>query len=300
MLPVVPLLLVGVLAGGAVGVAVGSRTCAARNGFAFADRGWSVLIEPEDGAWTWTATKQGHAPGEDSATTKLEALDASRAWITAQQLPSLPVPTPSEPTPPIVPRPPLPTPVGGGFPNFPIPPTKAVAKSGIKWDPKTNVVVLMDLQAFVAAAFGASDPWTDDPREVVRAAIAQAVPSLSMEKYGDTLKITTAAGNQLLIDEAAKLVDELQFQLNSEDLPPEAIPFAADILHEGIFDIEQQQSKSPFAFRGRLLVARVVAGGFISTIITPGSTVNGTTVVPTEADAIGLGIKTVSVKDGFA
>ncbi|MGH1343789.1 MAG: hypothetical protein ACRBN8_19690 [Nannocystales bacterium] len=295
--------------GGSLGFAFGSRSCAARNGLAFADRGWSVLVEPEDGAWSWQATKEGSTPGEGVASSKIEALDQARAWLATQQLAKLPrpKPTPEKTAPPPVgpvvepPRPPAPAPVGGGAPprTMPAPPPKLseLVGGGIRWTASNNSVLIEDLQEFIIAAYGASNPWKTAPVKIVLSAIQAALPQLDIGTYGPTLTVVTAQGNPMTVAEAAKPVDERQFQLNSPDVPKEAIPFAADLVHEGVFDIEQQQSKSPFAFRGRLLVARPVAGGYISTIVLDGTASNGDVVVPTVAEAIQLGIKTVIGED---
>ena len=40
------------------------------------------------------------------------------------------------------------------------------------------------------------------------------------------------------------------------------MPFAADIVAEGIFDVQQQLGAERFAYRGRLIFARPSGGGF--------------------------------------
>lgn len=305
----VPVAALGLALAGSVGFAIGTRTCAGRNGLTFPDRGWSVIVEPEDGAWSWRATKEGAAPGEGVSTSKIEAVDSARAWITANQvaLPGQPNKTP--PLPVLPPRVPVPTPLGGAFPRampvprpMPAPPSKdfVLASNGVRWTESTNSVLLEDLQKFVQAAYDASDPFSTPPEKIVVEAIAAALPDLDFATYGPSLTIVTAQGNLLSVGEAAKLVDELQFQLNSPDLPSDALPFASDLVHEGVFNIEQKQSESPFAFRGRILLARSVPGGFISTIIDEGMVHNGDLVVPSVPDAIQLGIKTIIEKDGVA
>jgi len=305
---IIPIALLTFAVGGSMGFAFGSRSCAARNGLTFADRGWSVLVEPEDGAWAWQATKEGSKPGEGTASSKIEALDQARGWIATQQLGKFPrpKPTPGKTAPAPVgpvepPRPPAPAPLGGAAPRtMPAPPPmpSQLVGGGIRWKASDNSILLENLQEFMIAAYGASDPWRTAPPKIVLEAIQAALPELDLAAYGPTLTIVTAQGNPLSVAEAAKPVDERQFQLNSPDVPKDALPFASDLVHEGVFDIEQQQSKSPFAFRGRLLVARAVPGGFVSMIVVGEKATKGDVVVPSEPEAIQLGIKTVIEEDG--
>lgn len=307
----------GSLAAAGLGFVFGSRRNAARGAFCFLFMGWSVYVEPEGDAWTWRATKDGAAPGEGTpTTTKIDAADAARAWIVSRQIkgavetitdtmdsagegrttptnPRPPVPTP--PTGPIV-QPPMPSPLGGAFP--PKSGSTTLTGGGLYWRKLENNIVLKDLQRFVYASFGASEPYTAAADEVVRAAIQAALPELDLATFGPTLTITLANGNPVSLDESAALVKDLQAQLLAST-NPDVPAFASDILHEGIFDTEQQQSVSPFAFRGRMIRALSVPGGFVAQIRQNGSDYTTGTVQLESADAIQDGIAQIREKDGI-
>ena len=330
MLPVVIPVLTSA-AGMAVGYAIGSR----RPVFSFQDRGWSVRIAPSGSAWSWTATRDGKR-GSGTGATKIEALDQARIWITKLQLeaaanaaagivtgivdavtdddggagnssssssgdsglPPLPVPTPLGPGP----IPVEPTPLGGslsGGRGLRAPPLKTLRGGGIFWRPATNTILLYDLAQFVMTAFTSkTDPYTSDPRKIVEQALQTALPALDLVAYGPTLKITTAAGDQLTLDETAMAVGMLQVELNSPGLGEEVPAFAADILHEAIFDTEQQQDVEPFAFRGRMLYARQSGGGYRGAIVQQGVVSYTDDVSPSVADALQDAIEAVRKQDG--
>jgi len=322
MLPVVVPILASAIAGG-LGYALGSR----RPVFTFVDRGWTVRISPYGERWRWTAKREGREPGTGIGETNVEALDGARLWITALQLkgavdgakqlvdavddatsedtapndlPTLPVPTP---------LPVEPAPLGGSLsgparsgaalavPGFAAAlPRKRVRGGGLEWRPATNEILLNDLQDFVAAAFGSgADPYSSDPLKVVVEALQAALPGVDIAGYNPILN--TAAGAQISLEEAADAVAALQEQLHSPGIGEEVPAFAADILHEGIFDVEQQQSVSPFAFRGRKLFARPVAGGYRAAIVHEGATTYTDEVVPTVPDAMQAGIEAVRKQD---
>ena len=329
MLPVVVPILASAIAGG-LGYALGSR----RPVFTFVDRGWTVRISPYGETWRWTAKREGREPGTGIGETNVEALDGARLWITALQLkgvvdgakqivdalddataddsesddsepndrPAFPIPTP-------LPVEPAPIPLGGSLssparsgaalavPGFAAAlPRKRVRGGGLEWRPATNEILLNDLQDFVAAAFrSGTDPYSSDPLKVVVEALQAALPGVDIAGYNPILN--TAAGAQISLEEAADAVAALQDQLHSPGLGEEVPAFAADILHEGIFDVEQQQSVSPFAFRGRKLFARSVGGGYRAAIVHDGATTYTDEVVPTVPDAMQAGIEAVRKQD---
>lgn len=305
----------GSLAAAGLGFVFGSRRNAARGAFCFLFMGWTVHVEPEGDAWTWRAAKDGATPGEGTpTTTKIDAADAARAWIVSRQIkgavevitdtmdsagegtaPTNPrPPAPMPPAGPIV-EPPMPSPLGGGFP--PKSGSTGLSGGGLYWRKLGNNILLQDLQRFVYASFGASEPYSASPGKVVRAAIQAALPELDMATFGDSMTITLANGNVVSWAESAALVEDLQTQLHTSG-NPDVPAFAADILHEGIFDTEQQQSQSPFAFRGRLIRALPAAGGFVAQI-RHGEIDYATDIVqPTVADAIQAGIAQIRDKDG--
>jgi hypothetical protein len=282
------------LFGGVAGTAIGSRTCAARNGVVFVDRGWTVTIEPVDRAWTWRAVQEGATTGEGVATSNIEAIDKARQWIGSRALPS---PRPHR-VPPLPPQP-----VGRGFPapkpGFSAPPKKQpdIEGVGILWKPSDQEVLLTNLVDFVAVAYGSFDPWGESPGGVVESALKAALPQ-DWTVLAPEITIVTASGEPRSVAEVEAGIAALQSQMHSPDMVAAARPFAADILSEAIFDTEQHQSQSPFAYRGRVVVARPVPGGFIATILHAGTTTNGTEVFPSTEKALNGGREIVNAQDG--
>jgi len=186
--------------------------------------------------------------------------------------PAPPAPEPTEPTGPTVPveppRPPAPTPpapVGTGAtppgPASGIAHARGLVRSGLRL--QGNTLVLTDLQDYVADAYGSFDPFTDEPAAVVTKMLQGLLPELGVVDARELkLRLLNDAGEKIWVADAIEQVGRLQHQLLAPGLNPELVPFASDILAEGIFDTEQRISGEEFSYRGRKIFARPFGGGF--------------------------------------
>ncbi len=265
----------------------------------FSDRGFVVRIrEVPTGGWRWTVSREGHKPRSGIAGSKSGAISASVQWVSSRSLPAAgvvrplpapkaepvpPTPTPPAPTPPApappVPTPPSPEPVGPIVepPRPPAPVGTAVVepvglgadamggqriiRSGLRFQAKT--LTLTDLQAYVADAYGSFDPFTDTPAQVVTKMLQGLLPELGVvDARTLSLRLRNDEGEAIWIADAVEQVGRLQHQLLAPGLDPQIVPFAADILAEGIFDTEQRVSDERFAYRGRLIYARPSGAGY--------------------------------------
>lgn len=204
-------------------------------------------------------------------TTPEEGAEAAPVKPTPAQPESSPGPQPPMPQPP-VPRPvepperilPTPAPVGaapvGTVPSMPAGAVR-IARSGLRWE--GNTVTLTDLEEYVADAFGSFDPFVDSPAHIVTKMLQGLLPELGVQDARELqLRLVGADGEKVWIADAIEQVGRLQHQLLSADLNPQLVPFAADIVAEGIFDAEQRISGERFAYRGRLIYARPSGGGY--------------------------------------
>lgn len=187
--------------------------------------------------------------------------------------PTPPEPEPTEPAVPVEPpRPPAPmppAPVGtGATPRGPtggIAHARGLVRSGLRL--QGNTLVLTDLQDYVADAYGTFDPFTDDPAAVVTKMLQGLLPELGVVDARELrLRLLNDAGEKIWLADAIEQVGRLQHELLAPGLNPELVPFAADILAEGIFDTEQRISEEEFSYRGRKIFARPFGGGFRWTI----------------------------------
>lgn len=181
--------------------------------------------------------------------------------------PTPPTPESTQPTVPVEPpRPPTPpAPVGtGAMPPGPasgIAHARGLARSGLRL--QGNTLVLADLQDYVSDAYGTFDPFTDEPAVVVTKMLQGLLPELGVVDARELkLRLLNDAGERIWVADAIEQVGRLQHQLLAPGLNPELVPFAADILAEGIFDTEQRISGEEFSYRGRKIFARPFGGGF--------------------------------------
>ncbi len=258
--------------------------------------------EEPSGAWRWTVSREGHKPRSGAATSKNEAISASVQWVSSRSLPPpkivrqlpapktppdkpqgnaggaepAPAPTPLGPTPvgPVVepPRPPVPpapaTPVGvavvdpvgmgGGTDAMG---GQRIARSGLLFQAKT--LALKDLQAYVADAYETFDPFVDSPAEIVTKMLQGLLPELGVvDARTLSFRLRNDEGETIWVADAIEQVGRLQHQLLAPGLDPQIVPFAADIVAEGIFDTEQRISAERFAYRGRLIHAQPSGAGY--------------------------------------
>ncbi len=266
----------------------------------FSDRGFVVRVrEVASGGWEWTVSREGHKPRSGMATSKNGAISASVQWVSSRSLPPARVvrqlPAPKTPPPekpegpiegaapvsPAVPRPPVPTPA----PPAPVvepprPPApvgvavvgsasmgtdamggQRVVRSGLRFQAKT--LTLTNLQTYVTDAYGTFDPFADSPAAVVTKMLQGLLPELGVADARTlSLQLRNDDGEEIWVADAIEQVGRLQHQLLAPGLDPQIVPFAADILAEGIFDTEQRISGERFAYRGRLIFARPSGAGY--------------------------------------
>lgn len=183
--------------------------------------------------------------------------------------PAPPAPTPVEPPERVVPNP-TSTPVGSAVPvgaapvgRVPVMPSGAlrIARSGLRWEGGT--VTMTDLEEYVAHAYGTFDPFADSPAQIVTKMLQGLLPELGVQDARELqLQLVGADGEKVWIADAIEQVGRLQHQLLAADLDPQIVPFAADIVAEGIFDAEQRIDGQRFAYRGRLIYARRSGAGY--------------------------------------
>lgn len=190
--------------------------------------------------------------------------------------PAPPAPAPPAPVGPVVepPRPPVPPapapigvaavavgPVGAGTLGTDAIGGQRIVRSGLRFQAKT--LTLTDLQAYVADAYETFDPFVDTPAEVVTKMLQGLLPELGViDARTLSLRLRNDEGEGIWVADAIEQVGRLQHQLLAPGLDPQIVPFAADILAEGIFDTEQRISAERFAYRGRLIFARPSGAGY--------------------------------------
>jgi len=204
-----------------------------------------------------------------------------------QTEPAPPVPTPPAPVgppapiapvgpvvePPRPPVPPAPAPIGVAAVATAVEPVgmgtrgtdamggQRIVRSGLRFQAKT--LTLTDLQAYVADAYETFDPFVDTPAEVVTKMLQGLLPELGVvDARTLQLRLRNDEGEGIWVADAIEQVGRLQHQLLAPGLDPQIVPFAADILAEGIFDTEQRISAERFAYRGRLIFARPSGAGY--------------------------------------
>ena len=185
------------------------------------------------------------------------------------QPPEPPAPAPVEPPERVLPNP-IPTPLGSAVPvgaapvgRVPVMPSGAlrIIRSGLRWEGRT--VTLTDLEEYVASAFGTFDPFADSPAQIVTKMLQGVLPELGVQDARELqLQLVGVDGERVWIADAIEQVGRLQHQLLAADLDPQIVPFAADIVAEGIFDAEQRIDGQRFAYRGRLIYARPSGVGY--------------------------------------
>lgn len=223
---------------------------------------------------------QPTTPSEGASPTSSKTAPRAAPPRSQPPVPQPPVPQPTPPAPEPAPAPapaPAPTPaepvgaspVGmspvGASPVGTVPPMPAgserVARSGLRWE--GNTVTLTDLEQYVADAFGSFEPFVDTPAEIVTKMLQGLLPELGVEDARELqIQLVGEEGEKVWIADAIEQVGRLQHQLFADDLDPQLVPFAADIVAEGIFDVEQRISGKRFAYRGRLIFARPSGGGY--------------------------------------
>jgi|GEM_PF-2096878 len=186
-----------------------------------------------------------------------------------QPEPVPPVPTPVEPPERVLPAPVGASEVGvspvgaspaGAAPRMPAGSVR-IARSGLRWE--GNTVTLTDLEEYVADAFGSFDPFVDTPAQIVTKMLQGLLPELGVRDARELqIQLVGEDGEKVWIADAIEQVGRLQHQLLAADLNPQLVPFAHDIVAEGIFDAEQRISGERFAYRGRLIYARPSGGGY--------------------------------------
>jgi len=203
--------------------------------------------------------------------------------------PAPPAPRPPAPTPPAPVEPPAPVGPVVEPPRPPAPPAPApigvaavaavqpaglgvgtgtdamggqrIVRSGLRFQAKT--LTLTDLQAYVADAYETFDPFVDTPAGVVTKMLQGLLPELGVvDARTLQLRLRNDEGEEIWVADAIEQVGRLQHQLLAPGLDPQIVPFAADILAEGIFDTEQRISDDRFAYRGRLIFARPSGAGY--------------------------------------
>jgi len=238
----------------------------------FTDRGRDVCVTGQGDVWQWRVSGGGAKSKSGKATSKELAISAALAAISSQALPPAPVePGPmggdesTQPNPPPRPLPPVPTPDPVGV-EVPVPGSWAgarIRRSGLSLESNGRVLRLVDLPEFVADAFGSFDAFADAPVDIVTKVLQGLLPELQVADARELdMRVVNTSNDRVWISDAIERVGKLQAQLLAPDLDPAVVPYAEDILAEGLFGEEQRISGQRFAYRGRLIYARPAGAGY--------------------------------------
>lgn len=273
-IPLLPILALASLGGGLLYLVSGSGGSkpAAKDPVAetlsFADRGYTVRVTRTRTNWEWVVSRPGEKTKSGTARSQDDAIAAAVAWISSRALPppsddSKPggdgIVEPTRPVPPI----PTPTPMPPAV-SEPAPTAWAggrLRRSGLLLEDKT--LTLQNLAQYVASAYGTFSAFEDSPVNIVTKVLQGILPELAVDDARELeLRLINDKGDRTWVVDAIERVGQLQERLLAPDLDPSLVPYAEDILAEGLFGTEQELSAPIFAFRGRLIFSRPAAGGY--------------------------------------